>query len=181
MAADDQVRVHVRVGAASDNAFAGPGIVQRAIERTKVRVHALPDGAIRVWNDALGFTDPAPATIGVEIAPPGRDSYSLNAVAQRGPVVVRRLTLTGGKIVVSAPVLPGLVTSGRVELDDVRLAGDLEVTGDSSFQVSVIAKVRAQAPSRLTIRASGDVTVHASGSPIDVRAITSKGTITTTP
>jgi hypothetical protein len=178
---DDRVRVQVRVEASGEGSADAAAAARRAVEESRVRVHASRENGrlvLRVWSDTLTFTPSAqPGSVNLRIQVPARGAYRLAVEAYHGSIAVRRLTVAGGtirgRVGDKFKGIPGYV--GMVELDNVVLAGDLDVSSDGEALSSpMIAKVRVAASSRLAIRNGGDITVGVQPHPgLGVRALAS--------
>jgi hypothetical protein len=177
---DAQVRVQVRVEGFGEGSARPAEAARRVIEETDVRVHlAAHDGRllVHVWHATLGFTAPGgqPAMVGVRVQVPARGAWRVATDAYHGVVAVRRLELAGallrGRVGDKLKGIPGYL--GPTELDNVTLAGDVEVRNDSSaLGAPVVAKVRVASSARLTARTGGDITIAVQPDPeLGVRAL----------
>ena len=104
------------------------------IEETEVQAHLTAhQGRLmaRVWHPRLGFANPGgqPASVSIRLQVPARGAYRVRTEAFHGLVAVRRLTLASatlrGAVGEKFKGIPGFI--GATELDNVELAGDVDI------------------------------------------------------
>jgi hypothetical protein len=177
---DDRVHVQVRVEGFGEGSPQPADAARRVIEETDVRLHAAVQRGrlfVRVWHTTLGFTSPGgqPAMVGIRVQVPSRGTYRVTTDAYHGVVAVRRLTLAGatlhGRVGDKLKGVPGYV--GPTELDNVTLAGDVEIRNDvAPLGAPILAKVRVASSARLTAATGGDITIAVQPHPsLGVRAL----------
>src|SRR5574341_1387065 len=131
---DDQVRLQIRWDAFGEGSAQPGEAAKRVIEETEVQAHLTGRQGrlmVRVWHPRLGFTAPGgqPPWVSVRLQVPSRGAYSVRTEAFHGLVSVRRLTLASailrGAVGEKFKGIPGFI--GATELDNVELAGDVEI------------------------------------------------------
>src|SRR5262249_12699760 len=153
---------------------------KRVIEETEVRIHMTAHQGrllIRVWNPTLGFTAPGgqPAWVNIRLQVPARGSYRISSEAYHGVVGVRRLTLSAGsfrgRVGDKFKGIPGYI--GGTELDNVSLAGDVDITNEAAaLGAPITAKVRIASTCRLTASTGGSINIAVQPEPsLGVRAL----------
>lgn len=165
--ADDQsVHVQVRLEGFGEGSPDPAEAARRVIEETDIRVAmSAHEGRlnVRVWHATLGFTPMAQAAaVGIRVLVPASGAYAVQSTAFHGAVAVRRLTLARstfrGRVGDKFKGIPGYI--GPMELDNVTLAGDVDVTSDGArLAAPVFAKLRVASSSRLSVETGGDITI----------------------
>src|SRR5262245_7942272 len=131
---DDQVRLQIRWDAFGEGSAQPGEAAKRVIEETEVQAHLTAhQGRLmaRIWHPRLGFTAPGgqPAWVSVRLQVPSRGAYRVRTEAFHGLVAVRRLTLASatlrGAVGEKFKGIPGFI--GATELDNVELAGDIDI------------------------------------------------------
>jgi hypothetical protein len=153
---------------------------KRAIEETELQVHMTEQQGrlmVRVWHPTLGFTVPPghqPVWLGIRLQVPQRGAYRITSESYHGVAGVRRLSLSGGsfrgRVGDKFQGIPGSI--GGVELDNVTLTGDVDISidlGSAAFTSAtpratppgtpINAKVRIGSSCRLTASTSGDINI----------------------
>jgi hypothetical protein len=180
---DRAVRIQVRLDGYGEGAADPAAAARRVIDETSVRVYVAPhegELVVHVWNDTLSFTSAAqPAFVSIRVQVPDRGAYRVVSEAFHGFAAIRRLTL--GRSVMRGRVgdkfkgIPGYI--GYTELDQVTVAGDVDIVSDGNQLSSpVVAKLRVASSASLTIRNGTDVTVSIQPHPrLGVRAVAASG------
>jgi hypothetical protein len=180
---DRDVRIQVRVDGYGEGTVDPAAAARKVIEETSVRIYvATHEGELvaHIWNDTLSFTSAAqPAFVSIRVQVPDRGAYRVVSEAYHGFSSIRRLTL--GRSVMRGRVgdkfkgIPGYL--GYTELDQVTIAGDVDITSDGNqLSAPVIAKVRVASSSSLTIRNGADVNVSVQPHPLlGVYAVAASG------
>src|SRR5574341_31182 len=131
---DDHVRLQIRWDAFGEGSAQPGEAAKRVIEETEVQAHLTEHQGrlmVRVWHPRLGFTTPGgqPAFVSVRLQVPSHGAYRVRTEAFHGLVSVRRLTLASailrGAVGEKFKGIPGFI--GATELDNVELAGDVEI------------------------------------------------------
>lgn len=131
---DDEVRLQVRMEGFGEGSDDPAAAARRVIAETDLQVFLTNSGGrlmVRVWHPTLGFTTPGgqPAWVNVRLLVPNRGAYRVTSEAFHGNVAIRRLTLAGamlrGNVGEKFKGIPGFI--GQTELDNVALAGDVDI------------------------------------------------------
>lgn len=189
---DDQVRVQIRVEGYGEGSPEPAQAAARVIDETPLHTHITKhDGRllVRVWHSRLGFTNPGaqPAWLSVRVQVPARGSYRVRTEAFHGLVAVRRLTLVGavlrGNVGEKFKGIPGFI--GATELDNVELAGDVDidnlvglpgirapVSGQmATLAAPILVKASVHSNSQLRAVTGGDINIAIQPAPdVGVRA-----------
>jgi hypothetical protein len=190
---DDQARLQIRFEGFGEGSASPSDAATRVIDETML--HAFITNAdgrlmVRVWHSTLGFTTPGgqPAWVSVRLQVPPRGSYRVTTEAFHGNVAIRRLTLSGatlrGNVGEKLKGIPGFV--GQTELDNVLLAGDVDIDNligipgvrdpvppaMSGLAAPILVKARAATTSRLSAVTGGNINIAIQPSPdVGVRAL----------
>jgi hypothetical protein len=177
---DDQVRLQIRMEGFGEGSAQPGEAAKRVIEETEVRIHMTAQQGrllIRIWHPTLGFTTPGgqPALVGIRLQVPARGAYRISSEAYHGVVGVRRLTLSAGsfrgRVGEKFKGIPGYI--GGTELDNVSLAGDVDISNEAAaLGAPITAKVRIVSTCRLTASTGGNINIAVQPEPsLGVRAL----------
>jgi len=177
---DDKVRLQIRMEGSGEGSAQPGEAAKRVIEETEAQVYMTANQGrlmVRVWHSTLGFTTPGsqPTWVGIRLQVPARGPYRINSEAYHGVVGVRRLTLSAGnfrgRVGDKFKGIPGYI--GGVELDNVILAGDVDISNDpGALDAPITAKLRVASTCRLTARTGGPINIAIQPDPsLGVRAL----------
>lgn len=153
---DDHVRLQIRMHGSGEGSAQPAEAAARVINETRLHTFmTVYQGQlmIRVWHSTLGFTTPGgqPAWVDVRLQVPKRGSYRVTTEAFHGAVAIRRLRLAGatlrGNVGDKFKGIPGFV--GATELDNVELAGDVDIDN-----LAGLPGIRAPVPSDMAATAA---------------------------
>ncbi len=160
---DDKVRLQIRMEGFGEGSAQPGEAAKRVIEETEAQVYMTANQGrlmVRVWHSTLGFTTPGgqPTLVGIRLQVPARGAYRISSEAYHGVVGVRRLTLSAGnfrgRVGDKFKGIPGYI--GGVGLDNVILAGDVDISNDpGELDAPITAKLRVASTCRLTASTGG--------------------------
>lgn len=177
---DTRARLQIRMEGSGEGSSQPATAAGRIIQDTKLEAFMTAEHnrlLVRVWHSTLGFTNPGgqPTFVSVRLALPARGSYSVSIGAFHGSVAIRRLTLERatirGNVGDKFKGIPGYI--GNTELDNVNLAGDVDIDNlaglpgirarvsseVASLSAPILVKATVRSSCRLSAVTGGDINI----------------------